>query len=360
MSDANTRNNVWTDLRDAGLVTGDCPGVPDRSSPWYVRTMLGVAGWIGALFLLGFVGAGLEFVFKSGVAGLLVGGLCCGGAYFIFHSLPRNDLATQAGLATSLAGQVMFIFGLHETLGSDGTSPAFLLVVAIFEGVLALLLANFVHRVWSAMAASIAFIFAMNLLGLFGFGPGFVAAAVAVLWIDEHRFASNGGLWRAIGYGLTFALLLPRTAFLWEIFARSQSPVLNLPWTRWVASFLFPVVLVFVVNKLLVRYGASPSGKTGMAVRLAAVAVAIASFNAPGISSALIVLLLGFACGNRVLLGVGMAGLLGYLSYFYYLMQSTLLTKSLVLMGTGAVLVVLWTVMRVLFAEDTAPEEARA
>src|ERR1043165_2695060 len=148
-----TREELWNRLRDAGLVHRERPADPDPPSPWYVRTMLGVAGGIGALFLLGFVGAGLEFVFKSGVAGLAVGAMCCAAAYLIFTTLSRNDLATQAGLAISLAGQAMFIYGLHETLGFSGNSAGFLLAVAIFEAILALLVSNFVHRVWSAMSA---------------------------------------------------------------------------------------------------------------------------------------------------------------------------------------------------------------
>ena len=60
---ATPRDALWAQLRDGGLVEGDLPEVGDARAPWFVRVMLGIAGWIGALFLLGFVGAGFAFVF---------------------------------------------------------------------------------------------------------------------------------------------------------------------------------------------------------------------------------------------------------------------------------------------------------
>ena len=45
----------------------------EARAPWYVRVMLGIAGWIGAMFLLGFVGAGFAFVMRSSGAMFVVG-----------------------------------------------------------------------------------------------------------------------------------------------------------------------------------------------------------------------------------------------------------------------------------------------
>ena len=45
-------DSAWQTLLDAGLVSGAEPPAGKLESPWYVRLMLGVAGWIAALFLL--------------------------------------------------------------------------------------------------------------------------------------------------------------------------------------------------------------------------------------------------------------------------------------------------------------------
>ena len=51
-----SREDVWRRLREASLVEGDMPPASEQHTPWFVRVMLGAAGWIGALFLFGFVG----------------------------------------------------------------------------------------------------------------------------------------------------------------------------------------------------------------------------------------------------------------------------------------------------------------
>jgi uncharacterized membrane protein len=57
--------------------------------------------------------------------------------------------------------------------------------------------------------------------------------------------------------------------------------------------------------------------------------------NAPGLGSALLILLLGFAAGNRILMAFGVLSLLGFVGHFYYSLHSTLLAKSGLLAATG-------------------------
>ena len=70
----------------------------------------------------------------------------------------------------------------------------------------------------------------------------------------------------------------------------------------------------------------------------AALVIAVCGVAAPGVSAAILVLTLGFANGNRVLMGLGLMAFGVYLSHFYYQLSVTLLMKSFVLMVTGAAL----------------------
>ena len=56
--------------------------------------------------------------------------------------------------------------------------------------------------------------------------------------------------------------------------------------------------------------------------------IALASLAAPGLAPAVAILVLGYANGNRVLTGLGILVLLGYLSYYYYLCICPLITLS--------------------------------
>jgi len=59
---------LWAKLASAGLTVGNMPEAEETDTPWYVRVMLGIAGFIAAVFLLGFVGVGFAFVLESKAA----------------------------------------------------------------------------------------------------------------------------------------------------------------------------------------------------------------------------------------------------------------------------------------------------
>ena len=75
---------LWTRLSESGLVQGPLPLPSKTDSPWYVRAMMGVAGWIGAIFLLLFLAVGFKFIMDSEMARMVVGILLCGAAAWLF------------------------------------------------------------------------------------------------------------------------------------------------------------------------------------------------------------------------------------------------------------------------------------
>jgi hypothetical protein len=346
-----SRAALWQRLVDAGLVSGPLPDRTEPASPWFVRIMLGVAGWIGALFLLGFVGVGLAFVFRSEATALFVGALCCAAAYAVFARAGRNELALQFGLAVSFAGQVMFIYGLHEGLvGSQ--SPIFFVLVAAFEGALAYLFASFIHRVWSTFAAATALGYALNMFGLYGVGTALIGGTLGTIWLKEELWAARGAFWRAAAWGLAFAFVQP-TSYLDDVgrSMRPLDPTFQIAGIVWIKSILAVGVLIFVVYKILERYGVEIASTTGVASLAASAGIGAATLRAPGIASSLVIVLLGFASGSRALFGFGIVAMLSYLSHFYYSLQLTLLMKSMALAGTGVALVVMWAVMRIVFPQ---------
>jgi uncharacterized membrane protein len=78
---------------------------------------------------------------------------------------------------------------------------------------------------------------------------------------------------------------------------------------------------------------------------------------APGLASALLILLLGFAAGSRILAALGILSLLGFVAHFYYSLHASLLEKSGVLALTGLSLLASHFLLRRLFP---APGEVEA
>ena len=335
-----TTQQLWQQLQQQGLVTGDMPPASDLTSPWYVRVMLGVAGWIGALFLFGFVSVGFEWVLDSPVTSLLFGIVCCVAAFVIFRTAQHNDFANQFGLAVGMAGQGLFIFGLFDAFKTESFIVYF--IVFAFQALLAILIPNFIHRVLTSWSAMLALAFALFRLDIVGFASCIAAVCFAIIWTNEWYWAKHGTLWRPIGYGLALALLQIETLTffgheLWDMWTHTEPSwfMLHAPI---ISTTLVTLTFLSVVKHLLDRETIQLNSHIGIIAIGAALLLGVLSFVAHGMATALLILLLGFATGNRLLMGLGLLALGGFISHYYYQLQHTLLFKSMVLAGSGTVL----------------------
>jgi len=354
---------LWARLAADGLVEGGLPEEKRAQGPWFVRVMLGIAGWIGALFLLGFVGIGFVFIFENSSFALLAGAAFCTGGYSLLRTLRDNDFAEQFGLALSLVGQLLIAFGLGGLAG--GQQSAGFLAVAVVQAALAYAVPHFLHRVLATTGAGIALAIGLSAVPLPGFAAPFLCAGLAWIWLDSRRWAGRGALWRPIGYGLVVALLLVEGYHLLafdRLFGSSaQDP-------RWIAlhgpllaRIAGAAVLAWVVLALTrqekLRHGSrAESGAFG-----AAAAAVLAAVAMPGLASASIVLMLGFAAKSRILMALGVLGLLGFVAHFYYSLHATLLVKSGILAATGIVLLLAYlAIVRGVFSARAEGEAGNA
>ena len=92
----------------------------------------------------------------------------------------------------------------------------------------------------------------------------------------------------------------------------------------------------------------------------AAILVALLSVAAPGLASALLILLLGFAAGSRILAALGILSLLGFVTHFYYGLHATLLEKSAILAATGLCLLAACFLLRRFSPPAEATDSAHA
>jgi len=333
-----SRDALWQRLCEAGLAEGPVPEPGPVATPWPLRVMLGIAGWIGAIFLLGFAGTMFAMLFRDATAALPAGALCCGIAFVLFTMFPRNHFASQCGLAVSLAGQFLLGFGLTDwRAGTTGT----FLAIAVVESVVAMALPNYLHRVIAAAAATAFFFLGMAAAGIPAVATAAAAFALAIVWLDQEQMASAPAVWEPLGYGLAIGLLPMEGSLLigpafWSLVRPDQGmALLHLGW-------LGPLAVGAVLAYVAWRLGARDPFTLG-----AAGVAALCGVASPGLCAGLLVLVLGFANGNRALMGLGIVASLGYLSHFYYDLHVTLLTKSMILIATGlALLAIRWLILR--------------
>jgi hypothetical protein len=311
--------------------------------------MLGVAGWIAAAFLFGFVGQALPWVVDSKTAALAVGTLMIAAAYALFRVEVGRDFLGQFALAMSLAGQALAAVGLFGVFQREALAWT---AIGAGEAVLAVLLPSFVHRVWSSYAIAMCVAFALAEGGAAVLAVGAVGAGAGWLWSRELAWAARSSIVRPIAYGLTLGLIQIQgdalfTQGLLGMLAEDRDQA---AWAHpWVGQILTGLVLVGAVAHL-VASDSRLARRDAMIALAAAVGFALLSLRAPGIATGVMLVALGFAGGNRLLTGLGVAALLFYLGAYYYTLQATLLAKSAVLAATGAALLAArWALTRWLF-----------
>lgn len=353
------REALWIRLRDGGLVAGELPEAGDASVPWFVRVMFGIAGWIGAMFLLGFVGAGFAFVMKNSGLMFVVGAGACAVAVSIFRAAPKSDFIAQFGLAVSLAGQAMMMFAAAKWF--DRSVVGIALFAALQQAALFVLVPNFVHRLWTSWSGALAATYAMLDAGLFAFTPAATCAAFTWVALSEFGLARHGSLVRAGTYGLALAAVQASVlhgSLVAALVLGRASHGLSLGETGvWLGRIASLAVLVWAVVVLLRREGlalASAQGRVGLAGGLV---LGLLSIKAPGVGPAAAILVVGYANADRVLTGLGIFALLGYLSHYYYSLHATLLEKSGLLIATGLALLGLRLAMRYWWPDNASGEK---
>lgn len=347
---AEPREHLWQRLLQQQLVQGDVPAPSgDQSSvsqAWYIRVMLGFAGWLGAVFLMAFVGIGFSFVMDSALASICIGLVLCTAAYVLFRAVKQQDFLEQFALAVSLAGQGFFLFGLFREFHSEGI--ALYSVILVFELLLALVMPNFIHRFLSSLATLCAAYFLLQVAGMYGLMHGLLASALLALWWSP-ALLRQAGLWRPVAYALAFALLCSEGSRFVRPFYWHGSELAWIKYAWLFGSSLVNIALLAAVALVLRRERLVMHSSIAIAAWGASLALCGFNYVAPGLSSALLLILIAFSFSNRILLGLGLLALLSFLSHYYYQMQVTLFYKSMVLLGLALLLLAIrWCLGRFL------------
>ena len=104
---------LWQQLQLAGLVTGELPATQAEQQPaFFLRMLLGVSGWLSAIFFTAFISAAFISVASTTSTIWMIGVILCALSIGISRITHLPILAGQFVFACSLAGQAQIIFGV--------------------------------------------------------------------------------------------------------------------------------------------------------------------------------------------------------------------------------------------------------
>lgn len=312
---------------------------PDDAAgtPWYVRALVGISAWIAAVLLTAFLVGGTQLV-KSAEASIIVGLILCAVAIAMRRILSSSVFAAQLALALSMAGQALFTFGVADR--ANGVL-AIVLALVVLEVALIAIYPDMLHRFLSTMVivgALVVLLLDWNLPGGVHALIGLLAAGALTLWERESALtvARAEGWSRPLGYGLIVALL--------GVLCFGLTDLIPIPYW-WISGLLLLPMLLILEYRIVSRF--APRADAAIVPWLVGATVlgSLPALWTPGVLAAVIVIVLGFQRGNRLLLGIGAFFLVVFLIAFYYHLDVTLLVKSLLLLATGLLLLGLRALM---------------
>lgn len=350
--------NLWQTLKQAGVVQDEEPKSDTIETFWHTKILLAISGWLAALFLLLSVGMLFSRSLETPSVALILGSMMIAGGVVLLQ-IPKNDFYENLALAMSFAGQTLIVY----TIFANTDTRIQWLLTSFFFTLITLFVPSYIHRVVGSFLAASSFSIALFLFGIPSIGNALIVFAVAFLWLHEFNYPRYMSAQRAIGYGLALALIyinINGSIFLsYDFIIEDMGYFYSDIWVpAWIEELLIGVITLYVAWSILKRYGHKFIDSFTLSVFVATMILSAISIEVYGIITSILILLLGFSNSNRVLMGLGIASLLFSISSYYYFLNITLLEKAEILLILGAVLLVLYWVLKRFMLRDKEVKNA--
>ena len=347
-------NTIWSDLLQASLVQGDAPQAKtqDAASPWHVKALLGFSGWLAAAFLIGFIGLSFQSLIKHGPVAFVIG---CGMilfAYFMFKK-QSGEFLEHLAIAVSLAGHFFIIYALVDNSVLPSLSWG---AIVCIETALAFFVPNFIHRFFSTFIALFALKMVLISNGMFALFDGIVLFIVIGVWQNAFRYPKRIREMHAFVYGASVALMLLYGKVAYGFMLQNHVNAFSIP--AWMGEVLLGAAIFYGVWKLLQRRKTGLFDPAALLAFTATLLLSLLSVKIPALGIGVFILLLGFSCSNRVLIGLGGAGMLYAFATYYFQHAPTLMEKSLILLIAGVVLLGMRFAMKIFLTDPKEAEHA--
>ena len=317
----------------------------NHQSPWYLKAIFAAGGWLSGYFLTSAIVLIAAVTFPSNSSDMIValvmmcfgiiltvGGVAAGragrGSADFMRHLAISLLV--AGLSASAGGFGYLIFEFsYVSFPQERNAIG-------FSGILTAFVFSFITwRILNRFRDSIfAFLMALGIYGLFIFSQ---------LMIFDGGWYFLLSLWSSVGL-LAGVIVLPKTAAHPLYLPLLAAIILESALLSVVSSFdseksyfaIFFADAIYIAALAISLWRLRISANLIMLAATLLLGAAVSVFYQDYVTVALILTATGVAANQRGIAILGILGLAGSLGYYYYDLDLTLLTKSLILITMGA------------------------
>lgn len=340
------------------------------ATPWYLQLFLGLSGLLSGVLITGFLVVLLNTTLRDTFIKLILSGLLLFISFVLFHphffrrvtastkanhSLKPHTFSSSLAFALSLSAQAFLGAVLFEFFEASVVIVSVFMVVQIL---LFALIEDRLHRFVSAFIGLACLVWLLSYYQLPELSTALLALIATVsslpiaklptpkksqsLGLGQPRSASplyGSSLLKPLSYASTVMLLIISVLF---IAAEHTQHILGIAtefgYRYPLAQALVVIVCLYAAHLILSHYQLKLTSKTGRLIGLSIICLGFVSLYVSGILATSLVIIMAVANQNKTLFGLSIAALVGYVFWYYYQLDSSLLRKSGSLMAVALVL----------------------
>ena len=357
-------------LQQQGLI--DTQNVSDKllnnaesaaRSPWFISLLFGMSGILASLFFIGFLTLMLDNtgLLDSTLAVIIIGALLSVIGGFLFYNARSRHSPFWNGLAfaITLAGQGYIAFAL---LASEIAEPLNIMLLLLVQLLMTIVIPNFIYRLLSATLALNCLFYLLSYYHLSEVSLGLFALITSVAHLQRYTLAAfiptkwragSSDIIKALGYASTLMLLCISVYFIAAEYNNSFATYDGdtFSYNYYLAQGLLTLASLCAASLILKRYHVKLLSAAGLLISGVIVLLGIISIYVSGLLATSLIIIIATANSQRVLLGLGVIALVGYIFWYYYQLDTTLLVKSASMLFIGIALLLLrWLLIKGHFA----------
>ena len=369
----NEQNHDFLLLQQQGLIDAQnvnhellSSAQSEARSPWFISLFFGMSGILASLFFIGFLTLLLDNtgLLDSTLAVFIIGGILSviGGFLFYNARIRHSPFWNSLAFAITLAGQGYIAYAL---LASEIAEPLNIMLLLLVQLLMTVAIPNFIYRLLSATLALSCLFYLLNYYHLSEVSLGLLALTTSVTHLQRYRLAAFiPTKWRmnaleitnAIGYASAYVLLSVSVYFIAAEYGNSFDSLDSygeaFSYNYYLAQGLLTLASLYAAYLILKRYQVKLRSTAGLLISAAIVLLGIMSIYVSGLLATSLIIIIATANSQRVLLGLGVIASVGYIFWYYYQLDTSLLVKSASLFVIGIALLLLrWLLIKSYFAK---------
>lgn len=343
---------------DAGTDINSSPEANPKDDhnnmPWFLHLTFGFSAVLASLLFFGFLTLILfeTRAFESSIAMLIIGLSLSVAGFALFNNKTtrRSTFLISLAFAISVAGQVYTVYALFN---GNFSHPFDVWLFLLIQIAMTVIMPNFIYRSSGTVVVIGCMIYLLGYYQATEAGLALLALITIIANLQRYPMLRSVPLkWRlgafelskAVGYASAIMLLIFSTYIVAGEYGKGYMyGYQDFIYNYILAQVLLILASLYAVYLILQRYQIKLLAPTSIITACSIVVLGFISVYVSGLLATSLIIVIAMANSQRVLLALGIAALVGYIFWYYYQLDTSLLIKSISMLIIGiAILLMRW------------------